>query len=112
MVQMKKLLQAILSQLKYFIVNPFWWSWRVLIVIVPALLMNGWTWQLYLTKYQEMISATPVIYASAVLLLNIFLAAIYYPKEKILSWILIGIGLLTQIFIIFFMRVLIFSGTY
>lgn len=110
--EIKKILKAILSQLKYFFINPFWISWQILIVVILALALNGWTWDLYLTKYKEMINVTPVIYASAVILLNLFLAAIYYPKEKIVSWILIGIGLLIQLFIIFFIKMSVFSGAY
>jgi len=109
---MKKILKIILSQLKYFFINPFWLSWQILVVVVLILALNGWTWDLYLTKYKEMMNVTPVIYASAVILLNLFLAAIYYPKEKIVSLILIGIGLLIQLFIIFFIKMSVFSAAY
>jgi hypothetical protein len=109
---MKNIIPFISKQLKYFLINPFWKDWIVLIIIIVTLIINILIWYLYLHSYRQFINLTPIAYSSGVFLLNTILAVITYPKEKIVSFILLGTGLLIQTFIIFFLKIAIFSGTF
>ena len=73
-------------------------------VIILGLLSNGYIWYFYLVKIHSFAELTPVGYASGVLLLNIFLADISFPKQIMLSWILLSIALLIQIIFLVFLK--------
>jgi hypothetical protein len=109
---MKKILSFLLPQLKYFIINPFWWSYKILIIIIPSIIMNGLIWYLYLSNYKNFVSNTSVIYSSAVLVLNIFLANTIFPKQNLATYILLGTGFLIQIFIIYYLKIAYLSGAF
>lgn len=107
---MKKITNYLLNQLKYFFVNQFWTSFPVIIILILSIVLNGIIWFQYIEKYREVINSTPIIYSSAVFILNLFLAAISYPKEKLISWVLISIALLIQVFILFFVKTVFLTG--
>ena len=60
----------------------------MLIILVPSILLNIIIWYLYLSYYKNIVSNTSV-YSSSVLILNIFLADIVYPKKNLVSFVLI-----------------------
>jgi len=110
--QMKKIIKFILPQLKYFFLNPFWTSWINIVILVISLALNGLIWYLYLGKYHEIINLTPIGYSSGVLLLNLFLAAVIYPKQKMISFIFLGTSLLIEIFILFLIKISFYLGAF
>lgn len=73
-------------------------------VIILGLALNSYIWYFYLVKLQSMAGLTPVGFASGVLILNIFLADISFPKQIILSWILLSTALLIQIIFLVFIK--------
>jgi len=109
---LKKILNYSLHQIKYFIFNPFWTSWISLTVLAITVILNGFIWYEYIAKFHMMINLTPIGYTSAVLILNLFLANISYPKQNLLSFILLGTALLIQIFFIFFLKITFLAGAY
>lgn len=109
---MKKFFQTIWLQIKYFFVNPFWVQKMVILLVTITLVLNGSIWYLYLKKYTGLIGFVPISYSSAVLLLNIFLAAIIYRKETLVSFVLLGTGLTIQIIYLIFLRFLAMSQVF
>lgn len=107
---MKKILSYIVKQLKYFFVNSFWLTWPVIVIIAISILIDAIVWYEYVNKYRDFVNITPIAYSSAVLILNIMLANILFPKEKVMSYILLGSGFLIQIFILFFLKLSIMTG--
>jgi hypothetical protein len=101
---MKKLFKTIWAQIKYFIVNPFWVNKFSILLIGLNFVLNGLIWYLYLKNYQSMIGFVPIAYSSAVILLNIFLAAIIYRKEISASFILLGAGMMIQLIYLVFLK--------
>lgn len=81
-------------------------------VIIISLLIDALVWYLYLTKYNQILHLTPIGYASGVLILNIFLAAVIYPKQQMISYILLGTSLLIQVYILFLLKITSYLGAY
>lgn len=109
---MKKIIKFILPQLKYFFLNPFWTSWIIIVILIISLVLNGLIWYLYLGKYHEVINLTPIGYSSGVLMLNLFLAAIIYPKQRMISFIFLGTNILIQLFTLFLIKVSFYLGVF
>lgn len=109
---MKKFGNYILGQLKYFFVNPFWITFSVLVILAVSFIADGLIWYLYWGKYREIINIIPIGFSSSVLILNLFLANITFPKEKLISYILLSTGLMIQLFILFFLLISVQTLTY
>ncbi|AKM82510.1 TPA: hypothetical protein DD449_01825 [Candidatus Berkelbacteria bacterium] len=107
-----KILNYFLRQIKYFFFNPFWLNWFVLLEFVLILLLNFIIWYLYLDKYKDFLNLTPIVFSSAVAIINLFMAVIIYPKEKNISIILLTIGLMVQFLILFFIKMTVISGSF
>jgi len=83
-----------------------------LTVLTVTVILNGFIWYEYIARFNMMVNLTPIGYATAVLILNLFLANISYPKQNLLSFILLGTALLIQIFFIFFLKITFLAGAY
>jgi len=101
---MKIFFKTIWAQVKYFIVNPFWVNKFNIILIILTAIANVFIWYLYLRKYGNLIGILPISYSSAVVVLNVFLAAIIYRKELAASYILLGTGIFIQVVYIVFLK--------
>ncbi|OGD56956.1 hypothetical protein A2V71_03140 [Candidatus Berkelbacteria bacterium RBG_13_40_8] len=109
---MKKILNFCFKQLKFFIFNPFWKTWVILAILIVTAILNSWIWYSYITKFYILVNPTPIGYSSAVFVLNLILANIIFPKHQLVSYILVGVGLLIQAFILVFLQMSIFSGAF
>lgn len=109
---MNKFLSFCKIQLKYFFLNPFWTKWAVWAISAAALAGNGFVWYFYLAKFSNLIELTPVVYSSAVLGLNLFLADIIFPKEPLASYSLLGVAVLIQLLFLVFLRFFIVSQVF
>lgn len=109
---MKKILSYILKQLRYFFINPFWVKWQVLVILVISVLTNGLIWYLYLSSYKSYVNLTPIIYSLGVLILNLFIANLVYPKKEIVAYILISLGLIIQFIILIYLKIALMSGAF
>ena len=98
-----KILNYLLKQLKFFIINPFWTKVPILGIIIISLVINGLIWFFYLTKYREMVNITPIYYSSAVLILNLLLGNIIFQKQPLMTYLFLGTSVLIQIFILYFL---------
>ena len=94
---MSKIKDNIKLQIRYFFINEFWKNIPILAIVVLLLILNWTAWYLYMTKYREVVGITPVLYSSAVLLLNLFLAVITYRKQVVVSYVFLGSATLIQI---------------
>lgn len=101
---MKKILQYIIQQIKAFIINPFWLNGGAILLIILTLAVNALVWYLWIKKYQDLIGVVPISYSSAVIVLNIFLGNLTYRKETLVTFILLGTGLIIQIIYLIFLR--------
>jgi len=108
----KKILSFLWQQSKYFIINPFWTSWICLTIIGLSAILNGLIWYLYLTKFHIIVNLTPIGYSSAVIILNLILANIVFQKQSLISYILLVVALLIQVFMIFFLKIAVFAGAF
>ncbi len=109
---MKKIFHYLFSQLKFFILNPFWKTWVILVIVTATVILNVLIWYSYVTKFHVLVNLTPIGYSSAVFLLNLILADIVFSKSQLVSFILVGIGLLIQVLIIVFLQMSLFSGAF
>ncbi len=101
---MKKIIIYFLTQTKRFFVNPYWIDWRILIFMIPTFILNALVWYLWARYYQDLIGVVPIGYAAAVALLNIFLGGLSYRKEILVTFVLLGTGLLIQTIYIIFLK--------
>lgn len=100
---MNKIIPYVKAQLKYFFINPFWRQISVVVILIISLLINGSVWFLYLTKMRIFGNITQIGFSSAVLILDLILAGISFPRQQLVSYILISAGLLVQIIFITFL---------
>lgn len=107
---MKNILKFINQQFRYTIFNPLWKSSAILIILGLSILTNGLIWYFYLTKFRSTVGPVAIYYSSAVILLNLFLALIIYPKQKLVSFVLIGCILLIQAIIFVFLKISSLTG--
>lgn len=89
---------------RYFFINPFWFSKASWFILGFTLIGNAAIWFFYLKQYHFGIGLTPIVFSSAVIILNLFLAVIMRPKEIISSFVLLSTSLLIQVLILIFMR--------
>lgn len=75
----------------------------ILGIIIVSLILNALIWFFYLTKYREIVNITPIFYSSAVLVLNLSLGNIVFQKQPLMTYLLLGTGILIQIFIFYFL---------
>jgi hypothetical protein len=109
---MHKVYNYIILQIKYFFINHFWRTLVVLAIIIVSIILNGIIWYKYLSFYKMIVSSTPVIFSSSVLILNIFLADIIFPKRELAAYILLLSSLVIQIFILYYFKIAYFSGAF
>jgi len=107
---MKKTFSYLFSQFKYFIINPFWKEIPILILIFVPFILNGLIWFLFLTRYREILDFSPIIYSSAVLILNLILANMIYRKKSFFAYVFLCVGLLIQLFFLFFLQMSSLTG--
>jgi len=107
---MKKFFSYLLSQIKYFIINPFWKQIPILILIFLTIILNGLIWFLYITRYREILDYTPIIYSSTVLILNLLLSNIIFQKKSLFAYIFLVIALIIQLFFLYFLQIISFTG--
>ena len=100
------------NQFLFFAVNPFWKKWPILVIIAVSIAINIFIWYEYLKHYREIVNLTPMGYASAVLLLDIILADISYPRKDIAAYFLVGTGLLIQLFFLYYLKIASLQGAY
>ena len=79
-------------------------------IILFSLLTSGAVFYFYFANFKHTVGPIAIYYAGAVLILNLFLAAIVFPRQKFISYILLGAGLLIQIIILVFMKVASMTG--
>ncbi len=101
---MKKILSILFATIREFIKNSFWRSWYVLVILVISLALNGVLWYIYMIRIEE--NPIPFIFASGLIGLNLILANLIWEKEKLVSILLISVGLLVQILMLIFIRYL------
>lgn len=109
---MKSFFKFIFDRIRNFFVNPFWKSLPSILVLIFTLALNGLIWYLYLKQYRSIIGYEPIAFSSAVVLLNLFLAAIVYKREALASYILLSTGLTVQIIFVVFLRFLAMSQAF
>ena len=101
---MRKILNIIWGIIKDFLINPFWQSWRVLIILFFSLAFNGLLWYIYQTKIGE--NPIPFIFSSGLIILNLTLANYLFNRERLASFFLITTSLFVQILMLIFIRYL------
>jgi len=74
--------------------------------LIVTFLLNGLIWYLYLKFYKTLIGYEPIIFSSAVLILNLCLSAVVYKREAIASYILLSTAFTVQIIFIVFLKFL------
>lgn len=110
--QNMKIFKYVWQKIKEFILNPFWLNWASILLIVLTLALNGLIWYFWAKYYQDLIGIVPISYSSAVLFLNIFLGNLTYRKETLVTFILLGTGLIIQIVYLIFLRFFAMSQTF
>jgi len=101
---MKKILSILIETLRGFVINPFWKSWQVIIVLVCSLAINGILWYIYQTKIK--VNPIPFVFATGLIILNLILGNFLWNREKLASIFLIYTGLFIQILMLIFIRYL------
>lgn len=101
---MMKIFSYILGILKGFVINPFWKSLYVLIIIGLSLVINGLLWYIYLTKIKA--NPLPFFFATGLVILNLILGNFLWNRDKLSSYLLIYSGLFIQILMVIFIRYL------
>lgn len=76
-----------------------------------SVIINLMLWLNFNNNFKLQIS-TPIFFSSGVLILNIFLADIIYPKKEMPAYLLIFAGLIAQIFIFYYIKLIIVSGSF
>lgn len=109
---MKKTIIYLWQKLKEFILSPFWLNRGVILIIAATLALNGLIWYQWLQKYQDLIGIVPIGYAGAVALLNIVLGNLSYKKEPLVTFVLLGAGVLIQIIYIIFLKFFVMSQAF
>jgi len=104
---MKFFLFSLTANLKKFFrifCNSFWKSWPVLVIVLISLVLNLILWYIY--KIRIRVNPIPFLFTSGVLGLNIILGNYLWEREKLASFFLISVGLLSQILMLMFIRYL------
>ena len=101
---MKKIFILIKEILRGFVVNPFWKSLQVIIILGLSLVINGILWYIYQTRIKS--NPIPFIFAAGLIVLNLILANFLWNREKLASILLIYTALFIQILMLIFIRYL------
>ena len=109
---MSHFLSFIKKQLKYFFINPFWKDRIIWVILAITIILNVVIWYKYIKYEKTIIDLLPIVYSTAIFILNLFLSIISYPKKDLIAYVLMGAGLLIQIFFLYYLAIIKLAGVF